>query len=145
MDEEQSRGHAHSATPSRSGSSDSGEEEFGTPATRNAERHQDAGPLLPHQLIPAHIKDKEKIDVSESDAATAVNHMFCHNTFIMQQEYGLLPYCVVCSPVWASGARMAEHSRSRVALTTMHLGGCINSEEVPLTITSRHLLRAAQG
>ncbi|KAF6261792.1 hypothetical protein COO60DRAFT_1458943 [Scenedesmus sp. NREL 46B-D3] len=75
MDEEQSRGHAHSATPSRSGSSDSGEEEFGTPATRNAERHQDAGPLLPHQLIPAHIKDKEKIDVRRGLLKTATKEL----------------------------------------------------------------------
>jgi hypothetical protein len=80
MSEEEGSEHTPGATPSRSGSPGSGEEQSGTPATQNAERQQDCGPLLPHQLIPAHIKDKEKIDVSASDAATAVNHMFCQKT-----------------------------------------------------------------
>jgi hypothetical protein len=81
MSEEEGSDQTPGATPSRSGSPGSGEEQSGTPASQHAERQQDCGPLLPHQLIPAHIKDKEKIDVSASDAATAVILMFCHKTW----------------------------------------------------------------
>jgi hypothetical protein len=77
MSQEEGSEHTPSATPSRSGSLGSGEEQSGSPATRNEASQQDAGPLLPHQLIPAHIKDKEKVDVSASDAAAAENLMVC--------------------------------------------------------------------
>jgi hypothetical protein len=108
MSEEEGSEHTPGATPSRSVSPASGEEQSGTPATQNAGRQHDCGPLLPHQLIPAHIKDKEKIDVSASDAATAVNHMFCQKTCMAQLMFKVLHICIVGSVQCASAVRMAE-------------------------------------
>jgi hypothetical protein len=66
MSQEERCEHTPSGSPSRSGSSGSGEDASGAPAASNAAIQKDAGPLLPHQLIPAHIMDKEKVEVSAS-------------------------------------------------------------------------------
>lgn len=61
-------------SPSRIGGQDAQEEssdgDAGSPCTpANGDLDGDLAPLRPHELIPAHIKDKEKIEVS----ATAGN------------------------------------------------------------------------
>ncbi|WIA41869.1 hypothetical protein OEZ86_009194 [Tetradesmus obliquus] len=75
MSQEEGNEHTPSATPSRSGSSGSGDEASGSPATQNEACEQHAGPLLPHQLIPAHIKDKEKVDVRRGMLKTATKEL----------------------------------------------------------------------